>query len=59
MIEEEVIYEIVYEVVSGIEALHLNNISHRDIKLENVLQNSKSEWKLCDFGSTTSQVGMG
>ena len=33
MIEEEVIYDIALEVISAIEVLHAQNITHRDIKL--------------------------
>jgi AP2-associated kinase len=32
--------------------LHKKNISHRDLKLENVLLQDK-KFKLCDFGSAT------
>ena len=55
---EKEIWEIFYDVCSGIEALHNREkpISHRDIKPENVLRSRDGRWKLCDFGSCTNIV---
>ncbi len=43
--------DILYQVASGIQAIHKLNCIHRDIKLENVLVNLKTnETKIIDFG---------
>ena len=38
------------EVVSGVEFLHGQGVTHRDLKLENVLLSADDRCKLCDFG---------
>lgn len=43
------------DVLDGLKHLHLNNIIHRDLKLENVLlmrdsNNQEIRAKICDFG---------
>lgn len=43
---------IVREIAQALLHLHKKNISHRDLKLENVLLHDK-KFKLCDFGSAT------
>lgn len=45
-------------VLSALELMHLNGVTHRDIKLENILEGSDTEFKLCDFGSATGKVKM-
>ena len=42
-IEEAECKKIFYQIVSGINYCHIKNISHRDIKLENILWNEKEE----------------
>ena len=38
------------QICSALQYLHQNNIIHRDLKLENLLMDSKRNIKLCDFG---------
>ena len=51
---EKTVLEVFIAVASALEQMHNKGISHRDIKLENVLINKKREYKLCDFGSSTN-----
>lgn len=51
MTEAQIVY-ILLELCHGLEVMHEQGISHRDIKVENVLLNGKN-FKLCDFGSST------
>jgi AP2-associated kinase len=54
MSEPQALY-IIKEVASGINHMHSQNppITHRDIKIENVLKFGNN-FKLCDFGSSTT-----
>jgi MAP/microtubule affinity-regulating kinase len=38
------------QIIEGLLYLHENNVSHRDIKLENIIIKNKSEIKIIDFG---------
>ena len=38
------------KILRGIEAMHMANICHRDIKLENILLDLNYNPKICDFG---------
>ena len=44
------ILDISYQIINGLEYIHSKNIIHCDIKMENILLNSKNEIKICDFG---------
>ncbi|KAI9319195.1 hypothetical protein BX666DRAFT_2025516 [Dichotomocladium elegans] len=51
-IEDEVyIMKYAYELLSGLEYLHGNNIVHRDIKPDNILIDFQGRLKLSDFGA--------
>ena len=54
-LREKQIWEIFKQVCEGVEACHREepSIQHRDLKVENVLQNERGEFKLCDFGSAS------
>ncbi len=41
------------QIVSGIDYCHRRNVSHRDIKLENLLLNEQNDIKIIDFGFAT------
>ena len=47
-----------YQIARAVQHLHCQTppIIHRDLKLENVLINSRGMLKLCDFGSATTQT---
>lgn len=54
--EKEALY-IIKEILNGLNNMHSSNppISHRDIKLENVLKFGNT-YKLCDFGSASTDT---
>ena len=53
--DEAELYKILKDISNGLRCLHERSISHRDLKIENVLQGEDSKWKLCDLGSCTTQ----
>ena len=43
---------IIFRIVCGLNYLHVKNISHNDIKLENIVLSKNVKAKICDMGST-------
>ncbi len=49
-IDEATCKYIFTQIIDGINYLHLKNIYHRDIKLENIIINNQNKIKIIDFG---------
>ncbi|XP_061351166.1 actin-regulating kinase 1 [Gastrolobium bilobum] len=54
--DEKQVLLIFRDVCSAVFAMHCQSppIAHRDLKAENILLGSDGLWKLCDFGSTST-----
>lgn len=54
--EEKQVLAIFRDVCNAVFAMHCQSppIAHRDLKAENLLLGSDGLWKLCDFGSTST-----
>jgi serine/threonine protein kinase len=42
------------QIIESIKYIHSQNISHRDIKLDNILIDLDNNIKICDFGVSTA-----
>lgn len=51
---ETVLWRYIYDVASGLEYLHKNDIVHHDIKPDNILINSEGVFVISDFGISTT-----
>ena len=56
LIEEQIIY-IICDIARGLKVMHDHDppIAHRDIKIENILQ-EEGAFKLADFGSCSTDT---
>ena len=52
-LEESEVRRIFKQILKGIEYSHSKNITHRDIKLENILLDEQNNVKIIDFGFAT------
>ncbi|XP_050387052.1 uncharacterized protein LOC126803310 isoform X2 [Argentina anserina] len=54
--DENQVLSIFRDVCTAVFAMHMQSppIAHRDLKAENLLLGSDGLWKLCDFGSTST-----
>lgn len=50
---EKELVRIINDVSNGLKFMHSKKITHRDIKIENILLGNDEKWKICDFGSST------
>ena len=50
VMNEDTISSILHSLLIGLQALHSNNIAHRDIKSENVLMSDEGDVYLSDLG---------
>ncbi|CAD8077695.1 unnamed protein product [Paramecium sonneborni] len=60
MLQQEILteqrtIEIFKQIVDGLEVLHAEQISHRDLKLENIII-KRGTCKICDFGSASNEI---
>jgi len=55
---EEELLQIIFQLVKTLSLMQKNNVTHRDIKPQNVLV-SKGKYKLCDFGDVKIINGNG
>uniref|UniRef100_T2MEA4 cyclin-dependent kinase n=1 Tax=Hydra vulgaris TaxID=6087 RepID=T2MEA4_HYDVU len=49
-LSEDLIRDLMYQLLSGVDYLHINRIIHRDIKPQNVLITKNKQVKIADFG---------
>ncbi|XP_039048176.1 AP2-associated protein kinase 1-like isoform X1 [Hibiscus syriacus] len=54
--EKKQILTIYLDICNAVFAMHCQSppVAHRDLKAENILLGSDGSWKLCDFGSTST-----
>lgn len=49
--EEKISWKLFIDIAKGLKHMHDSNISHRDLKLSNLLFNKEFEIKIADFGN--------
>lgn len=51
--DEEQLWDFIEQVASGLQYLHTHDITHQDIKPDNILINSDGQYLIIDFGIST------
>lgn len=52
--DPEIVCRIFYQACRAVQHMHAQHVTHRDLKIENLLIGSDGSIKLCDFGSATT-----
>ena len=52
LIPEEIIIDIIYQTVKGLQDIHKNNLIHRDLTPDNIFIDKNNKIKIGDFGIT-------
>ncbi|XP_017485345.1 PREDICTED: serine/threonine-protein kinase Nek5 [Rhagoletis zephyria] len=52
-IKKNMFYSIIFDILLGLEYLHIRHIIHRDLKPENILLDKENRIKIADFGIST------
>ncbi|PNH07865.1 Mitogen-activated protein kinase 15 [Tetrabaena socialis] len=47
-----------YQLLRGLNFMHINGVLHRDLKPKNILANSNCKLKICDFGLARPYTGI-
>ena len=55
ILSDSLIYSYIFQIASGIRAIHKAKYCHMDIRPENILFKDKEKLVICDFGSATNQ----
>ena len=55
ILNDSLIYSYIFQIASGIRAIHKIKYCHMDIRPENILFKDKEKLVICDFGSATNQ----
>jgi len=55
ILSDSLIYSYIFQIASGIRAIHNAHFCHMDIRPENILFKDKEKLVICDFGSATNE----
>lgn len=52
-VSKQIFNSFIYDILLGLEYLHIRHIIHRDLKPENILVDNDNKFKIADFGIST------